>query len=199
MMASQLMQAGLIDHSDPLTRYALLTTFDATDLGKGLDMDVKDAIKERETFLEHGVVRPREIVDNHEVHMAQHSRDAKSDAFFNEWTTDQQNGWIAHINWHYGIMMKRMQIARLQDPSYSRGQIANEALSTKGQIDNASLAQKKEIEIKSKMQAAELKVHSGVSRQASQELQQELAIHSAVAGQAVKENAAAQGNKAEAP
>ncbi len=194
MMASQLMQAGLLDVSDPITKYELLTTFDAQDLGKGLDMDVKDAIKERETYLEHGVVRPREIVDNHEVHLAQHSRDAKSDEFFNKWPTDRQNGWIAHINWHFSIMMKRMQIARLQDPSYSRGQIANSALQAKGQIDNSSLQQKKDIELKSKMQAAELKVHSGVSRQASQELQQELAIHSAVAGQAVKENAATVGN-----
>jgi hypothetical protein len=191
MMASQLMQAGLLDVSDPITKYELLTTFDAQDLGKGLDMDVKDAIKERETFLEHGVVRPREIVDNHEVHLAQHSRDAKTDAFFNEWPTDRQNGWIAHINWHFSIMMKRMQISRLQDPSYSRGQIANEALAQKGQIDNSSLAEKKKIEIQSKTAAADLKVHSGVSRQASQELQQELAIHSAVAKQAVAENAAA--------
>ena len=199
MMASQLMHAGLLDVSDPITKYELLTTFDATDLGKGLDMDVKDAIKERETFLEHGVVRPREVIDNHEVHMAQHSRDAKSDAFFNEWPTDRQNGWIEHINWHFSIMMKRMQISRLQDPSYSKGQIANEALAQKGQIDNSSLQAKKDIELKSKAQAAELKVHSGVSRQASQELQQELAIHSAVAGQAIKENAAAQNNQAPAP
>ncbi len=199
MMASQLMQAGLLDVSDPITKYELLTTFDAQDLGKGLDMDVKDAIKERETYLEHGVVRPREIVDNHEVHMAQHSRDAKSDAFFEKWPTDRQNGWIQHISWHFSIMMKRMQISRLQDPSYSRGQIANESLQQKGQIDNSSLQQKKDIELKSKAQAAELKVHSGVSRQASQELQQELAIHSAVAGQAVKENAAAATNMAPAP
>lgn len=196
MMASQLMQAGLIDSSDPLTRYALLTTFDATDLGKGLDMDVKDAIKERETFLEHGVVRPREIVDNHEVHLAQHSRDAKSDAFFEKWPTDKQNGWIAHINWHFSVMMKRMQISRLQDPSYSRGQIANEALANKGQIENASLQEKKKIDLQSKTAQADLKIHSGVSRQAASELQAELAIHSAVAAEAIKSNAATTGNQA---
>ena len=190
MMASQLMQAGLVDNSDPLTRYALLTTFDATDLGKGLDMDVKDAIKERETFLEHGVVRPREIIDNHEVHLAQHSRDAKTDAFFDEWPTEKQNGWIEHINWHFSIMMKRMEISRMQDPSYSRGQIANEMLSQRGQIENQSLMEKKTIDLKSKTAAADLKIHSGVSRQAASELQAELALHSAVAAVALKNNAA---------
>ena len=196
MMAAQLMKEGLIDHTDPLTRYALLTTFDATDLGKGLDMDVKDAIKERETFLEHGVVRPREVIDNHEVHLAQHSRDAKGDAFFEEWTPDQQNGWIQHIQWHFDTLMKRMQIARLQDPSYSRGQIANEALANRGQIENQSLAQKKQIDIQSKTAQADLKIHAGVSRQAAAEIQAELALHSAVAAAALKDNAATKTNMA---
>lgn len=196
MMASQLMQAGLIDTSDPLTRYELLSTFDATNLGQGLDGDVKDAIKERESFLEHGMVRPREVIDNHEVHLAQHSRDAKSDAFFEKWTVEQQNGWIEHINWHFQILMKRMQIARQQDPAYSRGQIINEATAQKGQIDNQSLAEKKQIELKSKQAAADLKVHSGVSRQAQAEIQAELALHSAVATAALKDNAAEKNNAA---
>lgn len=190
MMASQLMQAGLIDQSDPLTRYQLLTTFDATDLGKGLDMDVKDAIKERETFLEHGMVRPREIVDNHEVHLAQHSRDAKSDAFFEEWSVDQQNGWIEHISWHFQILMQRMQQARQQDPSYSRGLIANDALTQRGQIENQSLAEKKKIDLDSKKTQAELKTHAGVSRQAQAEIAEELKLHSAVAKAAMTDNEA---------
>lgn len=190
MMASQLMQAGLIDNSDPLTRYQLLTTFDATDLGQGLDMDVKDAIKERETFLEHGMVRPREIVDNHEVHLAQHSRDAKSDAFFDEWTVDQQNGWIEHINWHFQVMMQRMEQVRQQDPSYSRGKIANDALAQRSQIENQSLAEKKSIDLQSKKTAADLKVHSGVARQAASEIDAELKLHTAIAQAAMVDNAA---------
>ena len=191
MMASQLMGAGLIDQSDPLTRYALLTTFDATDLGQGLDLDVKDAIKERETFLETGMVRPREIVDNHEVHLAQHSRDAKSDAFFEKWGVGQQNGWLEHLAWHFGVLMRRMQEARQQDPSYSRGLIANEALMQRSRIDNESLAEKKRIDLEAKKAQAELKVHSGVARAASSEIDAELRLHSAVANAAMTENAAA--------
>lgn len=190
MMASQLMGAGLVDQSDPLTRYALLQTFDATDLGKGLDMDVKDAIKERETFMENGHVRPREVIDNHEVHLAQHTRDAKSDAFFNEWSVEKQNGWIEHINWHFQVLMQRMQEARQQDPSYSRGLIANETLKQRGEIDNAALAEKKKIDLESKKTAAELKLHSGVAKAAGQEINAELELHKAVANAAMTDNAA---------
>ncbi len=177
MMASQLMAAGLLDVSDPLTRYKLLTVFDASDLGQALDDDVKDAIKERESFLEHGMVRPREVIDNHEVHMAQHSKDAKSDKFFEKWTVQQQNDWIAHIGWHFQVMMTRMQMKRLQDPSYSRGQIANEAAAARGQIDNKSLIEKKGIEIQSKKAAADLKMHGAALKSASDEMSAALKLH----------------------
>ena len=190
MMASQLMQAGLVDVSDPLTRYSLLTTFDATDLGKALDTDVKDAIKERETFLEHGMVRPREVIDNHEVHLAQHSRDAKSDAFFSVWNTQQQNDWIAHIDWHFETMMKRMQEMRQQDPAYSRGLQQNEALAQRSQIENSSLVEKKKIDLEAKKMATELKMHAGVSKQAQNEIHDELRLHSAVAQAALQDNMA---------
>jgi len=196
MMASQLMGAGLIDQSDPLTRYALLSTFDATDLGKGLDMDVKDAIKERETFLENGMVRPREIVDNHEVHLAQHTRDAKGDAFFDEWTVDQQNGWIEHINWHFQVLMQRMQEARQQDPSYSRGLIANDALKARSEIENAALLEKKKIDLESKKSSAELKLHSGVAKAAGTEISAELNLHTAIANAALADNKAKKSNAA---
>ena len=196
MMASQLMAAGLIDQSDPLTRYALLTTFDATDLGKGLDMDVKDAIKERESFLETGMVRPREIIDNHEVHLAQHTRDAKSDAFFSEWTVDQQNGWIEHTNWHFQVLMQRMQEARQQDPAFSRGQIANEALQQRGEIENTSLAEKKKIDLESKKVAAELKLHAGVAKSAQSSINAELDLHKAISNAAMVDNKAQKNNQA---
>lgn len=199
MMASQLMGAGLVDVTDPLTRYKLLTTFDATDLGQGLDMDVKDAIKERETFLENGMVRPREVIDNHEVHLAQHTRDAKSDAFFTKWSVDQQNGWIDHINWHFEVLMKRMEEARQQDPAYSRGQIENESLAQKSQIENAALAEKKKIDLESKNAQAELKLHSGVAKAAGQQIDAELKLHTAVANAALADNKAEKGNAAEEP
>lgn len=196
MMASQLMAAGLIDQSDPLTRYSLLQTFDATDLGKGLDMDVKDAIKERETFIENGMVRPREVIDNHEVHLAQHTRDAKGDAFFTSWPVEKQNGWIEHINWHFEVLMKRMQEARQQDPSYSRGLIANDALAQRGQIENEALAEKKKIDLESKTAAAELKLHSGVAKAAGNQIDAELKLHTAISNAALVDNKAKKGNEA---
>lgn len=187
MMASQLLQAGLLDASDPLTRYKLLTVFDASDLGAALDGDVKDAIKERESFLEHGHVRPREVIDNHEVHMAQHSKDAKSEDFFEKWSVEQQNGWIEHINWHFQVMMQRMQMARLQDPTFSRGQIANDALAKKGQVENDSLVAKKGIELESKKAMAELKTHQGAVKSAGDEMAATLKLHQAASATAAQE------------
>ena len=167
MMASQLMSSGLIDASDPLERWKLVNLFDAADLARGLDMDVKDAIKERETFLESGYIRPREVVDNHEVHLAQHVRDAKADAFFS-WTEDQQAGWIEHLTWHFQVLMQRAQIARLQDPAYSRAQIQNEALSKRGELENATLEKKKEIDLRSKIDSAQLKIHQMAAKVAAE-------------------------------
>ncbi len=195
MMASQLLSAGLLDAADPLTRYKLLSVFDASDLGQGLDGDVKDAIKERESFLEHGMVRPREIVDNHEVHLAQHSKDAKSEDFFDKWTPDQQNGWIAHINWHFEVMMQRMQLSRLQDPAFSRGQIANQALAERGQVENSSLKEKKGIEIESKKVAAEMKMHQGAVKSAGDEMAAQLKLHRDAAETAKAEMMARSGKR----
>jgi ssDNA-binding Zn-finger/Zn-ribbon topoisomerase 1 len=187
MMASQLMQAGLLDGSDPLTRYKLLTTFDAADLASGLEADVKDAIKERESFLEFGMVRPREIVDNHEIHLAQHTKDAKSEDYFDKWTPQQQTEWIQHINWHFQVLMQRMQISRLQDPTFSRGQITNEALKEKSQIETETIKQKKGIEIESKKMLAEMKIHGGAVKSAGDELAAELKLHQGAAETASQE------------
>ena len=173
MIASQLQAAGVIDLADPIERWKFINVFDAASMARGLDLDVKDAIKERESFLETGYVRPREVVDNHEVHLAQHVRDAKSDSFFEGWTPEQQNEWIAHCDWHFQVLMKRAQEARMQDPSFARGQMANQAAVEKAQIDNQALAEKKQIDLESKKAAAEIKVHSSVAKAALDDLKME--------------------------
>lgn len=169
MMASQLLQAGLVDAHDPLERWKLLNIFDASDLARGLDLDVKDAIKERETFLETGFVRPREVVDNHEVHLSQHVRDAKSDDFY-AWDPQQQNEWIQHLTWHFQVLMQRAQMAREQDPAFARAKMLNEAFAQKSQVDLDALSQKKEIDLKSKTALAELKAHQGALKSAEAEM-----------------------------
>lgn len=170
MMASQLMSAGLVDVADPLERWKLLQTFDASTLARGLDIDVKDAIKERETFLETGFVRPREVVDNHEVHLAQHVRDAKSDAFFDEWTPEQQMEWMAHLTWHFQVLMQRAEMAKEQDPAFAKARMQNDALGEKIRIEMEALAAKKEIDLKSKVDLSELKIHQGALKSAEAEM-----------------------------
>lgn len=158
MIASNLLQAGLLDASDPLTRYKLLTVYDAQDLTQGLDIDIKDAVKEREDFLAQGGVRPREIVDNHEVHLAQHIRDAKSDDFFKKWPVQFQAAWLQHINWHYTIMMKRAAMQRMQQPAFAKGQIQAQSLLERSTIENNALEKKKGIELEAKALGAEIKL-----------------------------------------
>lgn len=170
MMATQLMGAGILDPSDPLERWKLLNVFDAAELARGLDLDVKDAIKERETFLETGFVRPREVIDNHEVHLAQHIRDAKSDAFFDEWTPEQQTEWMAHAAWHFQVLMKRAEMARMQDPAFSRAKIQNEALAEKSRLEIEFQARKKSLDLESKKALAELKIHQGAMKSAEAEM-----------------------------
>lgn len=170
MMASQLLQAGLVDASDPIERWKLLSVFDASDLARGLDIDVKDAIKERETFLKSGYVRPREIVDNHEVHLSQHVRDAKSDGFFDKWTSEQQMAWMEHATWHFQVLMQRAQMAKEQDPSFARARMENDALGEKIQLEMEALAKKKEVDLKSKVDLAELKIHMGAVKAAEAEM-----------------------------
>lgn len=173
MMASQLLAAGLLDPSDPIERWKLMNVFDAADLSRGLDTDVKDAIKERETFLETGFVRPREVVDNHEVHLAQHVRDAKSDAFFSEWTEEQQLEWLAHIEWHFAVLMRRAEMARMQDPAFARGVLANQAAAERARIDNESLREKKAIDMEARVGQAEIKLHQMAAKAAGDDLRME--------------------------
>lgn len=147
MIYGKMIEVGLADLSDPLTRHEVLKIFDAGALVEGLDMDVEDAIKEREDFLESGGVRPREIVDNHAVHLSQHVKDAKSDKFFSEWSPEAQGAWLQHIEWHFGILQKRAQEQRQNDPMTGRLLIENDALSQKKSIELEALKTKKGMDL----------------------------------------------------
>lgn len=158
MIAGQMLQANLIDMQDPIQRHEFFAIMDAQQLATGLDADIKDAIQEREEFLDSGGVRPREIVDNHEVHLAQHVRDAKSDAFFEKWSPDAQGAWLQHIEWHFNVLMQRAQQAREQDPSFARAQVDTKAFADKKSIENKALEDKKGIELEAKGLTAEMKL-----------------------------------------
>ena len=145
MLAGQLIEAGLIDLSIPSNRQQVLQLFRAGRLMESLDIDIKDAIKEKDEFLEGKGLRPRELIDNHQVHLDQHVRWAKSDVYF-ELPDEGQQMWVEHIMWHQQILMKLQQMAMMNDPKKKQEMLKLESLAQKRAIENDALAQKKMIE-----------------------------------------------------
>lgn len=158
MVTGQMLTAQLVDVSDPLTRLKILQTFDANHLAEGLDIDVKDAIKEREEFEQSGNVRFREDVDNHVIHFAQHLKEAKSDSFF-EWPPQAQATWIEHIKQHKASLEAAQQKAQQSDPAFGKGVLANQFLAEKSKIQLEAMQNKKTIELEHKGIKSEMDLH----------------------------------------
>jgi len=155
MITGQMVQAQLVDLSDPLTRLKILQTFDAGHLAEGIDIDVKDAIKEREDFEQQGNVRFRPEIDNHIIHLAQHIKDAKSEEFF-QWPDQAKAMWTAHIEQHKEKIKEAMAEQQAQDPAIARANIENQALAQKSQLTIEAMQKKKAIELEHKGLKAEM-------------------------------------------
>jgi Zn finger protein HypA/HybF involved in hydrogenase expression len=147
MVVGQLLSGGLVDMGDPLIRAKVFGLLDAEDIVQGLNADIKDAIKEREVFLETGQLRPREIIDNHPIHLAQHVKDAKSEMYFSAWTDPQRQAFLEHIAWHRELLEQQQQQAMLQNPEYQKAQIVNQALAEKSKIALDAMFAKKHVEL----------------------------------------------------
>lgn len=161
MVTGQLLQAQLLDLSDPEIKMKVLQRFDAGDLVEGLDTDVKDAIKEKEAFLQSGQVRLRPLIDNHAIHVQQHIKDAKKDEFFS-WPPQLQLTWMKHIQAHQQIMSQMaLQQAQMQaqtnpamimkmqegQAKLEEAQMKLKAQFEKHQIDLTALGLKKGLEL----------------------------------------------------
>lgn len=155
-LVGQAVQAQMVDMNDPLTRLEVMSILDMGDLVKGLDIDVKDSIKEREEFQMSGQTRFRMLIDNHAVHLAQHIKDAKSDDFRN-WPPQAQQLWYQHIQMHKNAI-KQLQAEAQQaqpQPKMVQANIATDALQKKKAI---------EIDAQQKKQAMNLE-HDGLKKQ----------------------------------
>lgn len=115
VVTAELMQNGAIDISDPSTRTKVLHLFDVPEMVEGIDLDIKDAAKEKEEFLKTGRVRPRPGIDNDTVHAMEHIKDAKSDDFMG-WPPQLQQLWTQHIQYHNQRLAEAQQQQQSQDP-----------------------------------------------------------------------------------
>lgn len=147
MVIGQMLMNGLVDLQDPLIRSKVFSALDAEELVSGLDIDIKDAIKEREEFLQTGQLRPRPLIDNHIVHLVQHIKDCKSDDFFEDWQEPQRQAFIAHIDWHKSFIENEQQKSIMQDPKLRQAEIKTQAMQQENQINLQALSQKKGMEI----------------------------------------------------
>jgi hypothetical protein len=115
LMISQMIDKQMIDLRDPEQRIQVFTKFDQPDFIGGLDLNVKDAGKEQEEFLQTGRWRPRPGIDDDSVHNMEHLKFNKSDDFFKLPPQAQQIA-IQHTLYHQQQIQKAQQAAQQNDP-----------------------------------------------------------------------------------
>ena len=109
----QLVQLGIINPQDQEMQITILKKFGELALKGSLDLDIEDAAKEQDRFIEKNMqpmVRP--FVDNSMVHLREHVDFAKSDEF-RELTPDKQEAWYGHIkNTVLDITTRRLMLTQ---------------------------------------------------------------------------------------
>ena len=109
----QLVQLGFVNPQDEEMQITVLKKFGELDLKGSLDLDVEDAAKEEDRFLnkqEQPQVRP--FIDNSTVHLRSHVDFAKTDEF-RELTPEEQQAWYGHIsNTVLDITTRRMTLTQ---------------------------------------------------------------------------------------
>ncbi|MDE2098460.1 MAG: hypothetical protein KGL39_14500 [Patescibacteria group bacterium] len=148
-------QTGLINTQDPSVKLRIMSIFDANDLIEDLDIDVKDAAKEKDEFNETGQLRFRPTIDNNEIHSLEHKKVAKSDEFFS-WPIEKQQAWLQHCAQTDAAIAQQRQAAMQSDPRMQAQALKIkeieaelQALQQEEQIKLQSLSAKKQIDLQS--------------------------------------------------
>lgn len=156
MITSQLIEAQLVDITDPIIRHKIMSDFDASHLVEGLDIDIKDAIKEEEEFLSGGGFRPRAGIDNDQIHLMQHVKKAKSDEYFSEWNPIQQQELVGHIQYHAQQIQKQQEEQRQNDPKVLNAKARVE----QAQIELEAFQKEKDIELDHQKKRSDIHIQS---------------------------------------
>ncbi len=108
----QLVQLGCANPQDPETQIAILKKFGMLDLKGSFDVDVQDAAKEEDRFMQGEMPQVRPFVDNSQAHLISHVDFAKTDEF-RELPQEQQQAWYGHIqNTVLDITTRRMMLTQ---------------------------------------------------------------------------------------
>lgn len=109
----QLIQLGVVNPQDPEQQWRILEKFGETELRGSFDIDVTEARKENEKFMESAAsgtpYSPKVVplVQNSQVHMMVHADLAKTDEF-KELPEEMQALWLQHIQDTMADVMARM-------------------------------------------------------------------------------------------
>lgn len=141
-IAAQMVQNQIIDLSDPMVRMQFFNLFDLPQMIEGLDIDVKDAQKEKDEFLKTGNVRPRPGIDNDPIHYADHTNVIKSDEYAT-WPLPKQMKWMQHALYHKQQIAQAQQAAAQNDPRAMNAKARLEQI----QLEIEGLAKEKGIEL----------------------------------------------------
>lgn len=120
-IAGQLLSNGMLDMNDVFTRVKILRTYHAEDFAETLKQDVEDAAREEELFLQMQPPALRPDVDNHQVHIASHTKFAKTERF-RQLAPELQNLWMEHL-----LMQKQMMVVQMQNLAMMQGPAASPA------------------------------------------------------------------------
>lgn len=115
LMISQMIDKQMLNLQDPAVRVQVFTKFDQPELIEGLDIDIKDAVKEQEEFEQSGQWRPRPGIDSDEIHLMEHLKYIKADSF-KELPPPAQQSAIQHALYHRGEVQKAQEAAQQNDP-----------------------------------------------------------------------------------
>lgn len=108
----QLVQLGMVNPQDPETQIAVLKKFGMLDLKGSFDIDIQDAAKEEDRFMQGKIPQVRPFVDNSQAHLISHIDFAKTDEF-RELPPDQQQAWLGHIqNTVLDITTRRLMLTQ---------------------------------------------------------------------------------------
>lgn len=90
---------GLINVQNPKVNFKVLEKLGQSDLAPAVGEDIKDAAREWHEFLNIGKTRPRQGIDNDQIHLLDAISRAKSQEFFD--LPDQAKAlWIEHVQYH---------------------------------------------------------------------------------------------------
>lgn len=155
LITAQLIDKNMVDMQDPAVKVQVMHIYDSSNLIESLDLDIKDAVREKEDFMKTSRLRPRSGVDNDQIHLTEHLKVSKSDEFW-RWPPQAQQMWTQHIAYHRGELQKAAEAAQANDPHMINARAKMQEV----QMELAALAKEKQMDLEHHQKRKEIDLHA---------------------------------------